>query len=384
MNRFSPRTAKTLPPGLHADGGGLYLQVDESGARRWVLRTTVQGRRRELGLGGFDDLPLAEAREVARRLRRVARAGGDPAAERDRGKGAGGPTFADAARIVHREQIVPTAKNGKHVTQWIRTMELYAFPTIGDRPVSGLAQADMLRVLSPIWTETPETARRVRQRLRMVMDWARASGHFEGQNPVDGVEAGLARRRRRAEHFAALPYADLPELWKRLVAAGGLGALALRFAILTAARSGEVRGATWPEIDLEAAIWSVPADRMKSGREHRVPLSAPAVAILHEVRPLAFGPGARVFAMHPKRGLSENTLAAVLKRLEVPVTAHGFRSTFRDWVEEQTHTPRAVAEAALAHAVADKVEAAYRRTDLFAKRVALMQEWGQFVTGAAT
>jgi Arm DNA-binding domain len=266
VDRFSPRTANGLPPGRHADGGGLYLHVDDTGARRWVLRVTVHGRRRELGLGSFDDVPLAEARETARRLRRTARAGGDPVVERDRDKRVG-LTFAEAARAVHQAQIVPTAKNGKHVDQWLRTLELYAFPTLGTRPVAGLSQADMLRVLSPIWTEIPETARRVRQRLRTVMDWCRTAGHFEGPNPVDGVEAGLARRRPRTAHFAALPYAELPALWKRLLEVRGLGALALRFAILTAARPG-ARSAARPGARSAARPGARSTSKRRSGRFH--------------------------------------------------------------------------------------------------------------------
>ena len=369
------------PPGRHADGGGLYLVVDDSGARRWVLRTLVHGRRRDIGLGGADLVSLAEARALAHELRAVARAGGDPITHRDRDKRA--PLiFADAARTVHAEQIVPASKNEKAAAQWLRTIETYAFPKIGRQPVDALAQSDVLRVLQPIWLEKPETARRLRQRLRLVFDWTIAAGHREAANPCAGIEAALPRQKARARHFAALPWADLPALWPRLAAASGMGAAALRFTILTAARSGEVRGATWAEIDEEAAVWTVPAERMKAGREHRVPLAPAALAEIRALRPLARGDDDLVFpSAKPGRPLSDMTIAAVLKRLEVPVTVHGFRSTFRDWAEEATDTPHAVKEAALAHAVRDRVEAAYRRTDLFDRRRVLMDQWAAFVTG---
>lgn len=379
-NRLSALAVRRAGPGRHADGGGLYLAVDDTGARRWVLRTTVHGKRREIGLGPVSLVPLAEARETARRLRKVAWEGGDPIAERDRERRRS-MTFEDAARKVHAEQIEPNAKNGKHVRQWIATLEAHAFPVIGTRPVHAVDQADVLRVLSPIWTETPETARRMRQRLRTVLDWARTAGHREGVNPVEGVERGLARQRARVEHFRALPWGELPALMPRIEAVRGMGALALRFTILTAARSGEVRGATWAEIDCKAAVWTVPAERMKAGRAHRVPLTPAALAILDAAAAQAVRPEALVFpSTKAGRPLSDMTLAAVLKRLDVPATVHGFRSTFRDWTEEATAYPHEVKEAALAHVVGDKAEAAYRRTDLFEKRRALMGEWAAFCT----
>ena len=370
---------KRVGPGRHADGNGLYLLVDPSGARRWVLRVVVHGRRRDVGLGAASLIPLAEAREMAARLRRVAREGGDPVAERDRDKRAS-LTFAQAARKVHAGHIVPTARNGKHVAQWLSSLEAYAFPAIGAKPVHTIDQSDVLRVLAPIWTEKQETARRVRQRLRTVLDWAHTAGHREGVNPVEGVEKGLARQKQRPAHFAALPWQELPVLWPRLVAAKGMGALALRFAILTAARSGEVRGATWGEIDLDATIWTIPATRMKASREHRVPLSEPALLILRTLRPMAGKPDALIFPGQAAKPLSDMSLSAVLKRLEVAVTVHGFRSSFRDWAEEETSFPHEVKEAALAHSVRSATERAYRRTDLFDKRRELMNTWGDFVT----
>jgi integrase len=388
--RLTVPAVNSAGPGFHADGNGLYLAVDESGARRWILRTLVHGRRRDIGLGGAATIRLAEAREFARRLRRVARDGGDPIAERDRDK-LRSPSFEDAARTVHAEHVAASAKNGKHVAQWMTTLETYAFPVIGAKPVHAVEQADVLRILAPIWTEKPETARRVKQRLKTVLDWASTAGHRSGVNPVEGVEKGLARQRDRTRHFAALPWRELPALMRRLSELGGMGALALRFTILTAARSGEVRGATWDEIDLAEAVWTIPARRMKAGTVHRVPLSAPALAVLEAASAQADGsrlsqaaqqPGLVFPAPRARKPLSDMTLAAVLKRLAIApevATVHGFRSSFRDWAEEATNFPHEVKETALAHAVKSKVEAAYRRTDLFEKRRDMMATWGAFV-----
>jgi len=382
VNKLTAPAVKRMGAGMHADGGGLYLVVDDTGARRWALRTTVHGRRREIGLGPVSLLSLKDAREQAIVLRKVARAGGDPIAERDKGKRVS-LTFADAARKGHAEQIVPNAKNGKHVKQWLKTLETYAFPAMGSLPVHAVEQSDVLRVLAPIWTEKPETARRVRQRLRSVLDWARTAGHRDGANPVEGVEKGLAKQKDRTSHHAALPWRDLPDLMQLIEETEGMGSLALQFAILTAARSGEVRLATWSEIDLEAGVWTIAPDRMKAGREHRVPLSDPAMAILEKVRPLSVGSGSLLFpSKRAAKPLSDMTLAAVLKRLGVSVTVHGMRSTFRDWTEEMTSYPHEVKEAALAHAIKNKVEAAYRRTDLFEKRVNMMDAWASYATGA--
>lgn len=346
--RLTALMVRRAKPGWHADGGGLYLVVDESGAKRWMLRTVVKGRRRDIGLGGAGDVSLAEAREAAARLRKIARAGGDPIAERDRDKRRS-LTFAEAAKLVHEEHVAKTARNGKHVQQWLRTLEQHAFPVIGKRPVHDIEQADVLRVLSPIWTEVPETARRVRQRMRTVFDWARAAGHRDAANPVEAVEKGLARQREKQQHFEALPWADLPGLWTRLERVNGMGALALRFAILTAARSGEVRKATWSEIDLDARTWTRPPEHMKHGQEHRVPLSEGAIAILRQVRPLRARTDSLVFPSRKNQALlSDMTLSAVLKRLGVGATVHGFRSTFRDWTEEATEFPHEVKESARA------------------------------------
>lgn len=381
-NRLTAPAVKALGPGRHADGNGLYLEVDANGARRWFLRTMVHGRRKDIGLGGCSLVSLKDARELAARLRKVARAGGDPVAERDKDKRRS-LSFEEAARMVHAEQIVPNNRNAKHVAQWLSTLESYAFPHIGKRPLHALTADDMLRVLAPIWTEKAETARRVKQRLRTVLDWATAKGERDGVNPVEGIEKALAKQRDAISHHAALGWRELPALMGRIEGVEGMGALALRFAILTAARSGEVRGATWDEFDLEAGVWTVPAARMKAGREHRVPLSRAALDVLEAAKAQSIRPDALAFpSARPGRPLSDMTLAAVLKRLKVAATVHGFRSTFRDWAEEATGFPHEVKEAALAHVVKNKAERAYRRSDVFEKRRAMMDAWASWATGA--
>lgn len=382
MNRLKGPHLKNLPTGRHADGNGLYLVVDPSGARRWVLRVVANGRRRDIGLGGLSIVSLGVARDLARDLRKAAKEGRDPVAERDKNRQTS-PTFEQAARKLYAEQIETTAKNDKHRKQWISSLELYAFPVIGQVPIHGVMQADVVRVLTPIWTDKQETARRVKQRLKAVLDWARANGYIDRANPVDGVEKGLAPQRKRTAHFAALEWKDLPDFWQALIGEKGMGSLALQFTILTAARSGEVRGATWDEVDLIEKVWTIPADRMKAGREHRVPLSRATLAILNSVQPLRSRHTNLVFpSIQTSKALSDMTLTAVLRRLEIPVTVHGFRSTFRDWAEEATAFPHEVKEAALAHTVKNKAEAAYRRTDLLEKRRKLMSKWSSFVASS--
>jgi integrase len=310
----------------------------------------------------------------------VAREGGDPRAVRDKDKRAA-PTFEEAARHVYQTRILPATSKPESMVQWLGRLERHAFPVIGKRPIHTLGQADLLRVLEPIWLTKAETARRVRQRMAVIFDWARTAGHIVGINPVEGIEAGLPRQRDRVEHRAALPWRDLPALWPRLEAVDGMGSLALRFAILTAARSGEVRGATWVEVDLDVATWTIPAARAKMERAHRVPLSPAAVAILEAARGMhpALTAEALVFPAPRGGALSEMTLSAVLRRLGVAATVHGFRSTFRDWAEEAVSFPHEVKELALGHAVKSKVEAAYRRGDLLDQRRPLMDAWARFV-----
>lgn len=371
------KVTKIKEAGRYADGNGLYLVVSEYGARYWQWRGTVLGRRREIGIGSAFLISLADARTTAAEWRVIARSGGDPAQVRDKDKRQA-MTFENAARKVHREHIEPTAKNPKHAKQWLGVLEAYAFPHIGSRDVRTISQADVLAVLSPIWLSKAETARRCRQRMSVVFDWARTADFAEGVNPVEGVERGLPKQDGKAKHYAALPYAELPALMKSIEGVSGMGALALRFAILTAARGGEVRGARWNEIDFEARVWTVPAIRMKAKKDHRVPLTQAALdllALVPKTDDLIFA------STKPGRPVSDMTLAAVLKRLGIDVTVHGFRSTFRDWAEEKTSFPHEVKETALAHTIRNAVEAAYRRTDLFEKRIDLMAQWAAFVTG---
>lgn len=366
--------------GRYADGNGLYLVVDPSGAKRWMLRTVVQGRRRDIGLGGTSLVSLAEAREKALSYRKRAREGGDPLAEKRRVE-AKTPTFGEAARRVFDEHL-PSWKNSKHASQWMNTLQQYAFSTIGDMPVNEIDSPHVLRVLSPIWLSKPETARRVRQRIGTVLSWAKAAGYRTGDNPVEGVAKGLPKQRDRNEHHAAMPFAEVPAFVARLQGAadqGEITRLAIEFLILTAARTGEVLGAKWREIDKPGHVWTIPADRMKAGRAHRVPLSSRCLDILERARLLSAGsdfifPGRTI-----TRPMSNMAFAMMLRRMDVPFTVHGFRSSFRDWAAERTNYSREICEMALAHTVSNKVEAAYRRTDLFDKRRALMEEWTTYL-----
>ncbi|MDP4006166.1 site-specific integrase [Methylobacterium sp. NEAU K] len=376
------RALKT--PGRHADGNGLYLVVDRSGAKRWLLRTVVQGRRRDIGLGGVGLVSLAEAREKALAYRKVSRDGGDPLAERRKAL-ATIPTFAEAAELVHAEHKA-TWKNAKHAAQWITTLRTYANPHFGSKRVDQIGTPDVLRALAPIWLTKCETASRVRQRIGTVLDWAKAAGHRSGDNPVEGVTRGLPKQGEREEHHAALPYAEVPAFVARLRAMSGqgeIGRLAFEFLILTAARTSEVLGAQWSEIDDSEALWMVPASRMKAGREHRVPLSGQACEVLTRAKVLA-GDSSLIFpGRSGTKPLSNMVFLMALRRMEMPITAHGFRLSFRDWSAEATNLPREVAEMALAHTIENRVEAAYRRGDLLDKRRDLMEQWAAFCRGAS-
>ena len=381
-------TVKTRKPGRHADGNGLYLDVDESGARRWLLRITIHGRRRDIGLGSASLVTLAEARDAALEMRRVARAGGDPLAERKAARRVV-PSFAEATRTCHEERK-DGWKNGKHADQWLNTLETYAFPQLGTLTVDRIGTPEVRDVLLPIWLEKPETARRLRQRIGIVLDWAAAKGYRDGENPVRGVTKGLPKQKESGGHFAALPYDDVPSFLTKLRSsdkAGPVVALAMEFLILTAVRSGEMRGAVWREFDLEGGLWTIPGERMKAGKPHVVPLAPRALQILQEARALARkpdDPDALVFeGAKPGKPMSDMTLTMLLRRMEVEATAHGFRSAFRDWTAETTNTPSDVAEMALAHTIKNKVEAAYRRGDLLEKRRVLMKAWASFCMGEA-
>jgi integrase len=376
------RVKKASEAGRYADGNGLYLVVAPSGARRWVLRTVVHGRRRDIGLGGLKLVSLAEARELAAQYRRIARDGGDPLQERRRARRVV-PSFEVAARSVHQEHKA-TWRNAKHGEQWINTLSAYVFPHIGTRPIDQVDTPDILKVLTPIWLAKPETARRVRQRISTVLDWAKAAGHRSGDNPVIGVAKGLPKQPDRAIHMAALPYLKVPSFILRLRASDSteMVRLAFEFLILTAARTSEVLEAKWNEIDIKAAIWTIPGSRMKAGREHRVPLAPACVAILKRSRELV-PDGDYVFSGRDSdQHLSNMAFLMALRRLKLDITAHGFRSAFRDWASERTNFPSEVSELALAHTIKNKVEAAYRRGDLLDKRRELMATWAVFATSS--
>lgn len=369
-------------PGRYADGNGLYLIVDPSGAKRWMLRTVVQGRRRDIGLGGTMLVSLAEAREKALSYRKRAREGGDPLAEKRRVEEAKAPMFSEAARRVFDEHN-PSWKNVKHASQWMNTLRQYAFPVIGDVPVNEIDSPHVLRVLSPIWLSKPETARRVRQRIGTVLSWAKAAGFRTGDNPVEGVAKGLPKQRDRNQHHAAMPFADVPNFVARLrgdTENGEMTRLALEFLILTATRTGEVLGAKWQEIDESGQVWTIPADRMKAGRAHRVPLSSGCRETLERAKLLSGGSECLFPGRTIARPMSNMAFNMMLRRMDVPFTVHGFRSSFRDWAAECTNYSREICEMALAHTVSNKVEAAYRRTDLFDRRRALMEEWASFLS----
>ena len=370
-------------PGMHGAGRGLYLRIAKGGSKGWILRIVIDGRRRDVGLGGYPAVTLAKARQLADAHRLAVAEGRDPLAEKRRAKM---PTFAEAAAEVHAANL-PRWKNGKHTNQWINTLRTYGFPVIGKMPLDRIERRDVLAILGPIWSAKPETARRTRQRIRAVLKWGQAHGYVEHNVAGDGIDGALPPMPRVKAHFRALPYVEIPAALETIdgSSAGLAAKLCARFLILTAVRSGETRGASWSEIDLDAREWRIPAERMKGKIEHRVPLSDAALAALHEAEQLRDDSGL-IFPSPRKYGrpLSDMALTKVLRDngLADRATIHGFRSAFRDWAAERTNTPHAVMERALAHAVADAVEAAYARSNLLERRRALMAEWGSFVTGA--
>ena len=368
--------------GRYADGNGLYLVVDHSGAKRWVLRTVVQGKRRDMGLGGLSTVSLAEAREAAATLRKIARAGGDPVAERRKAQ-AYVPTFQESAQKVHVEYSV-NWKNPKHVAQWINTLKQYAFPVFGDRRVDQIDTPEVQKALSPIWNTKPETARRVRQRIGTVMDWAKVAGFRSGDNPIDGISKGLGNQPNRKAHHAALPYTDVPEFIDELRNTDGSesGRLAFEFLILTATRTSETLLAEWSEINFENRAWTIPSERMKANREYHVPLSSRCLEILARAKELSDGENFIFPGQSIGKPLSNMVFLMMIRRMGMgkKITTHGFRSSFRDWAAEYTNFSREVCEMALAHTVRDHTEAAYRRGDLFDKRRELMKTWAAYAT----
>ena len=373
---LSAAIIRTATPGRYADGNGLYLYVQPTGTRSWIQRLVIRGRRCELGLGAVALVSLAQAREQALANRKLARSGGDPLADKRRLQRM--PTFADAAAAVVAQNR-DGWRSSEHAQVWLRSLERYAFPRIGARPVSEVTSGDVLQVLTPIWHRKAETARRVRQRIRAVLEWAVAM-ELRVDNPCDRIGPVLGPQQDIVQHMRALPHRDVAAAIATVQGSGAMPVvkLAFEFLVLTAARSGEVRLATWSEIDSEDHVWTVPATRMKAKREHRVPLCRRAVEILDAARSLGDA-GTLVFPSRGGKPFAKTTLPTLLQQLRVAAVAHGFRSSFRDWAAEETDHPREVVEAALAHVVRNRVEAAYARSDLFERRRQLMDDWSAYL-----
>jgi integrase len=389
-NVLTPLTVKNAKPGRHADGGGLHLLVKESGARSWVYRFMLKGKARDVGLGaaGPGGMSLADARNARDALRVKVRAGIDPLEERQR-KASEAAASQQAAQI-HGTTFKAIAKtyiaaneaswrNDKHRQQWRNTLNAYVYPVIGETPVAEITTALVLKILEPIWQDKPETANRVRGRIETILDAAKARGYRAGENPARwrGHLAQILPPRSHLSrgHHKAMPYETIPAFMKQLRDREAVAALALEFVILTAARTSEVLGATWSEVDIEKALWTVPAVRMKAGKEHRVPLSSRAIGILDAVKP--FG-GDFLFPAAKGGKLSTMAMSMLLRRMKQECTVHGFRSGFRDWAAECTGYAHEVCEKALAHAIGNRSEASYRRGDLLDKRRRLMDDWASY------
>ena len=384
---------KSKRRGYYGDGGGLFLQVSVSGSKSWVFRFKEAGKLHEMGLGATHTIGLAEARERARECRRLRLDGIDPIEARKVARAQARLAAAKAVTFKNcAERYIATHQAGwrslAHAAQWPSTLGRYVYPVFGSLPVQAIDVGLVLKALEPIWTAKPETAGRVRGRIESVLDWATSRGYRQGDNPArwrGHLENLLPTKSkvRRVKHHAALPYAEIGEFIAQLKQQEGVAAQALEFTILTAGRTGEVIGSRWSEISLAERLWTIPAERMKAGKEHRVPLSDAARAILEQMQAIRQDdfvfPGGKT-----KRPISNMAMAMTLRRMgRDDLTVHGFRSTFRDWAAERTDVPREVAEMALAHAVGDKVEAAYRRGDLFEKRRQLMDAWSRFCTAPA-
>lgn len=384
--KLSARFVASAPVGTHSDGGNLYLRVRPGGSRAWVFRFKDGGKVRELGLGPTHARSLAEARTLAAAMRAAVLGNKDPAQvlARETGDDEKSKTFADCAQELI-EAKRPGWRNAKHAQQWANTLRDYALPAIGGKLPADIGIADVKAILLPLWATKTETATRVRQRIEAVIDYAAVHGLCDGPNParwkgcLDKV-LPPPRKVTKVEHHAAAPYADLPRIMAELACKDHASALALRFIILTACRSGEARAATWDEIDLQARVWTVPATRMKAGREHRVPLSEATVSVLSQAQALRRASTDLVLPGARDGVLSDVAANKTLHTVAPDVTVHGFRSSFRVWCEEQTNFPRSVTEAALAHTNKDKVEAAYQRSDLFERRRDLMAQWASYCT----
>ncbi|SFR38670.1 Integrase [Yoonia tamlensis] len=383
--KLTKKLVENLGPGRHGDGNGLYLVVDPSGARRWIVRVVVKGQknkkgaplRTDFGLGGVDIVTINQARDRALEYRRMAKQGLNPRfnARQDV------PTFEEVAQQVHIDRM-PTWKNAKHGQQWINTLRDYAFPKIGRMPIDSIGQPEVMMCLAPIWTEKHETAKRLSQRMKTVLDVARSKGFRSGENPVTAVKDAhvLPKVKAKPKHHKAMHWKDVPAFYADLASRKSMAAKALMFTCLTGSRTGEALGLRWEEIDFDERIWTCPAARMKTGDAHRVPLTDEMLSI---IEPLKAMKSDYVFEgqkrHHP---LSNMSMLMLLRRMDVEgVTVHGFRSTFRDWASEAANAPREVAEKSLAHSIGSEVERAYARSDLLDKRRDLMNAWSQFVAG---
>jgi integrase len=377
-SKLSARKVQTARAGKYSDGGNLYLIVSETGSRKWVLRFTWRGRPKEMGLGSAASVPLADARETAAAARRKIAQGVNPIDDRKSEDGI--PTFGEMADDV-REALSAGFRNDKHKAQWKSTLETYAAP-LRAKPVDTVATDDVLAVLKPIWATKAETASRVRGRIEKILDAAKAKGFREGENPArwrGHLDHLLPRPSKLARgHHAAMPYEDVAAFIAKLRIREATAALALELCILTAARSGEILGMQWSEIDLDKKIWTVPANRMKAGREHRVPLSSRAIAILDQLKKARAGEFVFPGQAHNKP-LSNMAMEMILRRMKIEnATVHGFRSSFRDWAGNVSNFPREIVETALAHVIGDKAEQAYRRSDALDKRRKLMDAWAAY------
>ena len=375
---LTDRFLKNAKPGFYSDAGcpTLCFRVKDTGAKQWVQRLRIQGTPRMLGLGQYPRVALAQARKVATENQTLARQGLDPAIKR---KQAEVPTFAKSFEIVlgiHRQGWRPGGKSEK---QWRSSMDAYVLPKLGGRKISDINTTDVLDVLTPIWNTKRETAQRCRQRISTIMKWAVAKG-FRLDDPASAISYALPRNGIKRKHMPALPYGEVRAALQtvRQSEAGETTKLAFEFLVLTAARSGEVRNATWQEVDMDARTWTIPGERMKTSREHRVPLSCRAIEILKEAREL-FGGSGLVFPSPTGRALSDSTMSKLCRELELGCVPHGMRSSFRDWAAECSDAPREVCEHALAHVEGSAAELAYRRTDYFEKRRKLMRDWAEVI-----
>ena len=391
MARLTAVKVKNLRhPGRYGDSQGLYLNVAQGGSKSWVQRIVVDGKRRDLGLGGYPTIGLAEAREKAVANRKAVREG-QPVAEmrtnRGNGKAApapapGIPTFMEAAAVVH-SQNCERWESAKTKSNWWQRAERYVFPIIGDVPVARVGRTEVLAILTPVWTEKQETARRIRLIIKTVMAWAMAHGHIEVNPAGEIIDAALPAMPKYKAHFEALPYAEVASAIEAVEASTSYPStkLAFRFLVLTAARSGEVRGATWDEVDFDRAVWTIPPVRMKKRKEHRVPFPAAAMEVLRKAQELHGKDSPHIFPndLTPSKPLSENALSYMLRRVGIASTVHGFRSSFRDWASENTDASYAVMELALAHDVGSGVVQSYARSDLLERRRGLMEAWADYV-----